>query len=69
MSKSYYVNKTAQNNGDHEVHTEGCAWLPEPANRIYLGSYHSCGDAVREAKKYYRQVNGCYYCANPCHTR
>ena len=23
----YYVNNTAQSNGDHEVHREGCYWL------------------------------------------
>lgn len=64
----YYVNKNAQTNGDHEVHTTGCSWLPEAHNRIYLGEFASCGPAVREAKKYYSQVNGCYYCCNACHT-
>ena len=33
----YYVNKNAQQNGDHEVHTTGCQWLPKSENRIYLG--------------------------------
>ena len=26
---SYYVNNNAQSNGDHEVHTTGCSWLPK----------------------------------------
>lgn len=64
----YYVNKNAQSNGDHEVHTTGCSFLPESDNRIYLGDFGSCPPAVQEAKKYYSQVNGCYYCSNPCHT-
>jgi hypothetical protein len=64
----YYVNKNAQTNGDHEVHKHGCSFMPAPENRIYLGDHSSCPPAVREAKKYYKQSNGCYYCANACHT-
>ena len=64
----YYVNKNAQSNGDHEVHTPGCSFLPAKENRIYLGDFLSCGPAVREAKKHYAQSNGCYYCSRPCHT-
>jgi len=65
----YYVNKNAQANGDHEVHTTGCSFLPKRENRIYLGNFQSCAPAVREARKHYSQVNGCYYCSNPCHTQ
>lgn len=64
----YYVNKNAQPNGDHEVHKEDCNWLPAARNRIYLGEFASCQPAVREAKRYYLQVNGCYYCSHACHT-
>lgn len=64
----YYVNKNAQPNGDHEVHTSHCSRLPDEANRLYLGLFSNCHDAVREAKKYYAQSDGCYYCSNPCHT-
>jgi hypothetical protein len=63
----YYVNKNAQSNGDHEVHREECSYLP--ANRIDLGLFNNCQDAVREAKKHYTQVNGCVYCSKACHTQ
>lgn len=66
--KKFYVNKNAQSNGDHEVHEEGCRYMPAAENRIYLGEFSSCSSAVREAKKHYTQVNGCKTCANPCHT-
>lgn len=66
---SYYVNKNAQDNGDHEVHKSDCSYLPDAQNRLYLGDFASCSSAVTEAKKHYAQVNGCYYCANPCHTQ
>jgi hypothetical protein len=65
----YYVNRNAQSNGDHEVHTTGCSFMPARENRIYLGDFTHCGFAVLEARKHYDQVNGCYYCSNACHTQ
>ncbi len=64
----YYVNKNAQANGDHEVHTTGCSYMPKAENRTYLGDFTSCQPAVREAKKTYTKSNGCFYCSRPCHT-
>jgi len=66
---NYYVNTNAQDNGDHEVHKEGCGWMPEPGNKKYLGDFISCHGAVKEAEKYFRQTNGCYHCSNSCHTQ
>jgi hypothetical protein len=65
---AYYVNKNAQANGDHEVHKQGCSFMPDAQNRQYLGDFADCHDAVRESKKYYRQSNGCFYCSPECHT-
>lgn len=64
----YYVNKNAQSNGDHEVHKESCSYLPNLENRIYLGVFSNCSDAVNAAKSHYSKVNGCYYCSINCHT-
>lgn len=64
----YYVNKNAQSNGDHEVHKNGCTFMPNEANRIDLGDCLSCHEAVRKAKGIYPQSNGCYYCSPDCHT-
>lgn len=64
----YYVNENAQPNGDHEVHRDGCSFMPEAQNRRYLGNFASCRPAVVEAKKYYPKSDGCYYCSNDCHT-
>ena len=69
MNKSYYVNNTAQSNGDHEVHAASCVYYPRIVNKTYLGEFSNCFDAVREAKKKYPQTaNGCYECCRPCHT-
>ena len=34
----------------------------------FLGLFTNCHDAVREAKKYYNQTNGCKFCSKECHT-
>ena len=65
----YYVNKNAPSNGDHEVHKDGCQWIPDTPNRIDLGKFSSCRPAVTKARKHYSQVNGCYHCSEECHTQ
>jgi len=65
----YYVNDNAQSTGEHEVHKEGCHKLPNPTNRTYLGYFENCHKAVTKAKEIFRNVDGCYYCSNACHTR
>ena len=52
----YFVNKNAQANGDHEVHTSECRHIPDEENRMYLGDFNHCVDAVREAKKCKRLI-------------
>lgn len=65
----YYVNRNAQPTGEHEVHKQGCSYMPAPQNCAYLGDFTNCHDAVAEARKRYSNVDGCYYCCNDCHTR
>lgn len=65
----YYVNKNAQEKGEHEVHKEECKKLPLPKNRQYLGYFSSCKDAVKKAKDYYSNVDGCKLCSPACHTK
>lgn len=67
---SYYINNNIQDNGDYEVHKEGCSHFPTE-NYTYLGDYYNCASAVSEAKRRSpnrSRINGCYYCSNPCHT-
>lgn len=67
---NYCVNKIAQSDtGDHEVHdlSMGRNCLPVVANRLDLGWPPDCASAVRKAKTYYAQVDGCFYCAKACH--
>jgi hypothetical protein len=64
----YFVDAIVQTNGDHEVHVAICVRLPRPSRRRYLGEFASCFRAVTEARKRYTRVNGCYDCADACHT-
>ncbi len=72
----YFINTHMQDNGDYEVHTEVCSYGKLVQNPHNLGSFMSCQPAVELAKKLFGvsarehggQVNGCYYCCNPCHT-
>jgi hypothetical protein len=63
---NYWVNNNAQANGDHEVHKDGCTWMP--SSKTYLGDFGSCQQAVVKARQVYRQSNGCAFCAPGCHT-
>lgn len=63
----YYVNSNAQQDGTHEGHRQTCLWLPDAENRVCLGNFDSCVDAVKAAKKFYSKVDGCYYCSREAH--
>jgi hypothetical protein len=69
MNTKYYVHKLPQSNGDHEVHAEGCQWMPKLENRQYLGEHNTCVTAVTTARLYFNRVNGCKNCSNACHTQ
>ncbi len=62
----YYVNNKAQANGDHEVHKDGCIFMP--SDKTYLGYFSTCQEAVKVAKVKFYQVNGCKTCSYACHT-
>lgn len=61
----YYVSKLEQSNGNHEVHVPRCAYFPEPEDRVYLGTFTRCGDAVDAAKKTFTNSRGCPCCCDP----
>jgi len=57
----YYINKNAQDNGDHEVHKEGCSHMPHMENCIFLGHFSHCRGAVEAGKKYYATSSGFFF--------
>jgi hypothetical protein len=72
MSK-YCVNSEPQPTGEHEVHNldAGCPTLPAPEHRIALGEHPNCQSAVAAAaaRLWPEEVDGCFHCALPCHTK
>ncbi len=62
----YVVNDREQNNGDHEVHKEGCIYWP--SSYTDLGQHDGCTTAVTVAKRVYSRSNGCKTCSPACHT-
>lgn len=65
----YYVNSNAQNTGEHEVHRLGCPTPAREQNRIYLGTWRSCDEALEAARQHFDTVDGCANCLPDCHTR
>lgn len=69
MIQKYFVNKDHSGNPkhNHEVHAEGCRWMPSVTNRIDLGYHEGCGTAIIAARTYYNNVDGCHTCCSDCH--
>lgn len=65
----YYYNKHVDEHGYHEVHTEDCIFLPLPENRIYIGDFFVCSEALEAAKLENPDLvfDGCFCCCNSCH--
>ena len=72
----YFMNANAQSNGDYEVHNDICSYGKLVQRPLELGDHVSCYSAVQlaivrygsAAQAHRGQINGCYYCSNPCHT-
>jgi hypothetical protein len=66
---NYLVNRQPQTTGEHEVHETTCGHLPDISNQEPLGWFSTCQQAVVEARRRYRNVDGCFWCSRSCHTR
>ena len=62
MYTRYYVARKPQTNNHHAIHKEGCPFLPGNTDRIYLGIYDCCLDAVIMGKIYYKSARSCLFC-------
>ncbi len=52
---------------NHEVHKSWCSRKPAPSNQIDLGYCNSDEEALRKAKQYYSDADGCAYCCPSIH--
>ena len=58
----YYLNVNTPPDGNHEVHKDGCTWMPGKVKAKYLGEFISCRAAVAKAKEYDPDANWCAFC-------
>ena len=73
---NYILNKNRQGadrGSNFELHNENvCTHLPNPENRLPVGEFSNCSDAMIAAKKKYSNVSsdidGCYWKCHECHT-
>jgi hypothetical protein len=71
----YILNRNKQdspNGENYEVHNEeNCVRLPLQDNRINLGYFYNCKDAMTAAiskfSKSKSDIDGCFWCCNFCH--
>ncbi len=69
--KRFIINKNPQPTGEHEVHDEErCVHLPLKENRILIGYFETCREAILVAKTRWPSydIDGCAYCTL-CHSR
>jgi hypothetical protein len=67
---SYYVNRVAQPNGDHELHVDDCFLRTSERNRVQLGEFTSPADAAAAAREAgFATIDGCRFCLPTLHRR
>ena len=74
MIRHYYLNRNAQSypeDGEHELHVDGCPTPPDWANRLSVGWHDTCTEAKRAARRQYPgwSIDGCGHCLPECHTK
>lgn len=71
MFEFYFFNNTVNDNGDHYIHKEDCAFLPDILQRTLIGYKNSFSDAIEIAQKTYPYESfvGCFFCCNSYHTK
>ena len=67
MIPKYCARRNSQPTGEPEVHADRCP--AGPADNVALGWHHNCHSALREARIYFANVDGCANCSPDCHRR
>ncbi|MES9961686.1 MAG: hypothetical protein ABW089_14745 [Sedimenticola sp.] len=66
--EKYYLSTAPQQNGEYDLHVGTCNFLPAMKERIFVGEFSNFNTAMKEARKRFKPVNGCYWCLRECHT-
>ncbi|MBK7128317.1 MAG: hypothetical protein IPM74_12190 [Crocinitomicaceae bacterium] len=63
----YYVNVKTESDGSHQMHTTYCAFRPSAeSNRIEVGKFSSCNEALIKAHAIFDLVRACHFCCHAC---
>jgi hypothetical protein len=62
---AYYVSVRTDRNGEHEVHSEECGFLPIEGERLLLGEFEAARDAITEAARLAGVSVACVHCCRP----
>jgi hypothetical protein len=65
----FCVSLDADENRSHIVHLDGCPGWPALKFTRLLGLYEYCGEALRAARMFFGQVDGCSQCTPQCHAQ
>lgn len=63
--QNFYLNKIAQNNGDHEIHKEKCRFCDKrKPNFELLSAFSTEREALIKARRKYPslKIDGCFFC-------
>lgn len=60
--KTYFVTRTPQSGGQHFLHSEYCAVLPEDPELAEVGTYEDGAAALARAREAKDPVNACAMC-------
>ncbi len=58
----YYVEKTANETGEHVVHSSRCSSLPATETMRYLGPYSNINAPMNEASNWFSKACACTEC-------
>lgn len=63
----YFVTMNQHAGDEHEVHKDGCPYMPANEQRLYLGEFVDGLAALEEARKYYPKAIACRWCCPECY--
>ena len=68
MAHRYYYNRNSNKNNKHEIHRQGCAYMPKEKNKMKIGLADDCHKAIIKAKERtgIEKFDGCAYCCSEC---
>lgn len=64
--KAFFISTEQKGIEKYQIHQEGCEFLPNFNERIYLGIFKKCDEALDEAKKVSENLKVCPFCSKEC---